>query len=397
MRVLQLTWEFPPRIIGGIAPHVYDLSRALVRKKSKVNVITCNFPGAREYENIDDVRVHRFETYAAGDSFLGWILRMQKNMENKASDVVNSAGGVDVIHAHDWVSGVAGIALKHLCRKPLVATIHSTEYGRRAGLHDDFQRCIHEIESWLCRESWRVITCSHYMRGHVAWCFGLPEDKIDVAPNGVDVTKWQFPFDYWKARNRFASGNEKIILFVGRIVIEKGLDLVIRALPIVLNHGTPAKIVAVGEGPEKGNYQKLAWDIGVGPKVHFTGHIDDGTLRRLYRVADVAVFPSRYEPFGIVALEAMAAKLPVVVSDVGGLAEVVDHKGTGLKVPPNNPRAIAHAVERIIRDEGLRKWIVENAYKKCLWNYNWDRIAEQTLDIYSKAFHEWDAGDWKPK
>ncbi len=396
VRVLHLSWEFPPRIIGGIAAHVFDLSRAQTRRWVETHVVTCNFPGAREYENIDGVNVDRSEAYATGDSFLGWILRMQKNLEEKACDLINFINGVDIIHAHDWIAGVAGIGLKQLYRKPLIVTMHSTEYGRRIGLHNDFQTCIHEIEGWLCFEAWRVITCSHFMRDHVAWCFNIPHNKICVVPNGVDVTKFSFGFNYWDVRNRFANGSEKILLFVGRLVPEKGLDVLIKAFPRVLDNGVSAKIVAVGEGPQKDEFQRLADNYGLGSKVHFAGHIDDWTLRALYRVADVTVVPSRFEPFGIVALEAMAAHCPLVVSAVGGLNEIVDHDGTGLKVSQNDPEALAWAITRIIRDPGFKDWIVNNAYQKCLWNYNWDKIADWTIGVYDVALHEYHNGAWKP-
>lgn len=396
MRVLHLSWEFPPRIIGGIAAHVFDLSRAQTRRWTETHVVTCNFPGAKEHENIDGVNVDRSEAYAAGDSFLGWALRMQKSLEKKACDLISFINGVDIIHAHDWIAGVAGIGLKHLYRKPLIVTMHSTEFGRRVGLHNDFQTCIHEIEGWLCFEAWRVITCSNYMRDHVAWCFNISNNKIYVIPNGVDTTKFYFGFNYWEVRNRFANGSEKILLFVGRFVPEKGLDMLIEALPRVVDNGVPAKIVAVGEGPQKDEFQRLADSYGLGGKVHFAGHLDDWTLRALYRVADVAVVPSRFEPFGIVALEAMAAHCPVVVSAVGGLNEIVDHEGTGLKVPPNDAEALAWAITRIIRDPGFKDWIVNNAYQKCLWNYNWDKIAEWTIGVYDDALREYYAGAWKP-
>jgi glycosyltransferase involved in cell wall biosynthesis len=170
----------------------------------------------------------------------------------------------------------------------------------------------------------------------------------------------------------------------------------IKALPIVLSRGIPVKIVVVGEGLQKHEYQQLAGDLGLSDKVFFAGHIDDWTLRALYRVADVTVMPSRFEPFGIVALEAMAARCPLIVTASGGLNEIVDHEATGLKVPIDNAEALAWAVLRVITDKGFRDWIVHNAYQKCLWNYNWDKIAEWTAGIYDAVLHEHSASPWKP-
>jgi glycosyltransferase involved in cell wall biosynthesis len=396
MRVLHLSWEFPPRIIGGISSHVFDLSRALTRRGIEVHVITCNFPGARPYENVDGVNVYRVESYAAGDSFLGWALRMQKNMERSGCDLINFIKGVDLIHAHDWLSGIAGVGLKHLYRRPLVSTMHSTECGRRIGIHDDLQASINEIESWLCQESWRIITCSYYMRDHVSSVLGVPQDRTCVVQNGVDVNKFNFNLNYWEFRNRFALGSEKILLFVGRLVPEKGLDVLIEALPGVLSNGVDAKIVAVGEGPQREEYQQMANQYGLANKALFLGHVDDWTLRALYRVADITIVPSKFEPFGIVALEAMAARCPLVVCAVGGLNEIVDHENTGLKIPANDQNALARAIIRIIRDTGFKDWMVRNAYQKCMWNYNWNNIAEWTAGVYEAVLHEYYKGSWKP-
>jgi glycosyltransferase involved in cell wall biosynthesis len=396
MRVLHLSWEFPPRIIGGVASHVFDLSRALARRGLEVHVLTCNFPGAKRFENIDGVNVNRFEAYAAGDSFLAWSLRMQKNMEISGSDLISGSGDFDVIHAHDWLSGIAGIGLKHLYRKPLITTMHSTEYGRRTGIHNDLQASIHEIEGWIVHESWRVITCSYYMRSHVAWCFHTGENRINVIPNGVDVTKFSFNFNYWEVRNRFAHESERILLFVGRLVPEKGLDTLIKALPMILADGLNIKLVVVGEGPQKEAYQGMVNDYGLHQKVFFAGHIDDWTLRTLYRVADVTVVPSKFEPFGIVALEAMAAHCPLVTTTTGGLNEIVDDGGTGLKVPVDDPDALSWAILRIVRDFGFKNYVVENAYRKCLWNYNWDKIAEWTNGVYDAVLNEYAKSTWKP-
>lgn len=396
MRVLHLSWEFPPRIIGGIASHVFDLSRALVRRGLEVHVMACSFPGAKKFENIDGVNVHRFDAYAAGDSFLSWALRMQKNMEISSADLIGGTGEFDVIHAHDWLSGVAGVGLKSLYRKPLITTIHSTEYGRRTGIHNDLQESIHEIEGWIAYESWRIIACSYYMRDHISWVLHVPNSKTSVIPNGVDVTKFSFSFNYWDVRNRFAQGSEKILLFVGRLVPEKGLDAVLKALPIIIANGINAKLVVVGEGPQRQVYEQMANDYGLRERVYFAGHIDDWTLRALYRIADVAVVPSKFEPFGIVALEAMAARCPLVTTATGGLNEIVDDAGTGSKVPADDPNALANAILRFVKDAGFRNYVVENAYRKCLWNYNWDKIAQWTTGVYTAVLDEYAEGAWKP-
>jgi glycogen(starch) synthase len=321
---------------------------------------------------------------------------MQKEMERKTIEIVNSIGNIDIIHAHDWVSGLAGIGLKHLYRKPLIATIHSTEFGRRFGLHDDFQRSIHELENWLCYEAWHLITCSKYMLDHVSWCFGQPKNRLSIIYNGVDVTQWKHSVDYEKERSKFAHNNERILLFVGRMVHEKGIDLIVKAMPNLLKKGLNVKAVLVGEGPRRKDYQRLSWDIGVGERVYFTGHIPDQTLISLYNVADAAIFPSRFEPFGIVALEAMAARCPVIVSDVGGLSEIVDHEMNGLKVPPDDPTALSLAIERIMTDNSFRNSIIQKAYEKCLEEYNWNIIAETTIDLYHRIQNEWNKGVWKP-
>ena len=223
----------------------------------------------------------------------------------------------------------------------------------------------------------------------------MPESKMCVIPNGVDVSKFRFSFDYWDVRNRFAHASERILLFVGRLVPEKGLDTLINALPTILSGGVNVKLVVVGEGPQKETYQGMASDRGLREKVMFAGYLDDWTLRALYRVADVTVVPSKFEPFGIVALEAMAAHCPLVTTTTGGLNEIVDDGGTGLKVPINDPNALAGAILRMIRDLGFKNYAVENAYRKCLWNYNWDKIAEWTKGLYDAVLGEHDRSAWK--
>jgi 1,4-alpha-glucan branching enzyme len=397
---MMLTWEFPPRIIGGISPHVYYLSRSLARNGVKVFVVTCDFPGAPQHEVLDGVEVYRVDSYRnPSPDFATWVYLMNVNMQKEAATIIrNLDGNVDVLHAHDWLVATAGIGLKHVFRKPLFATIHSTEIGRRNGIHLDQERMIHETEAWLTYEAWKVICCSDYMVSHVRWAFGLPPDKQVMIPNGVntDVYAEAQSKDLTQFRRRFALPGERIVLFVGRLVYEKGVHVLVNAIPKVLEK-VNAKTVIVGNGYMKEQISGIVKGLGIDQKVMFTGFVDDETLRRLQTCAAVSVVPSLFEPFGIVALEAMAAKSPVVVSDTGGLAEIVDHDVDGIKVYPNNPDSLAWGITRVLTDEGNANRLRSNAYKKIQEKYNWDRIAKQTRDVYRTVVNDYSNSFWAPK
>jgi 1,4-alpha-glucan branching enzyme len=321
---------------------------------------------------------------------------MNVNMQREAADLVRSLDGrVDIFHAHDWLVATAGIGLKHVFRRPFFATMHSTEIGRRNGLHSDYERMIHETEAWLTYEAWKVICCSDYMISHVQWAFGLPRDKLVMVPNGVctEVYSSDEKHEMEGFRNRFALPQEKIVLFVGRLVFEKGVQVLVNAIPKVLAK-TNAKVIIVGNGYMKDQLANVVHSMGLAHKVMFTGFIDDKTLRRLQKCADVSVVPSLFEPFGIVALEAMAAESPVVVSDTGGLSEIVDHEVDGVKVYPDSPDSLAWGITRVLSDGAFAERVRTNALKKVREKYNWDKIAQQTTGIYERILDDYSKSFW---
>ncbi|MEM3458359.1 MAG: glycosyltransferase family 4 protein [Candidatus Bathyarchaeia archaeon] len=397
LSVMMLTWEFPPRIIGGISPHVYNLSRSLAKNGTKVYVVTCDFPGAPQHEVIDGVEVFRIDSYKnPSPDFATWVYLMNVNMQKEAAALVKSLSGkVDVFHAHDWLVANAGIGLKHVFRKPLLTTMHSTEIGRRNGIHFDYERMIHETEAWLTYEAWKVICCSNYMVSHVQWAFGLPPDKLVMIPNGVDAEAYAKVenSDLRGFRGKFALPEEKIVLFVGRLVYEKGVQVLVNAVPKVLEK-VNAKFVIVGNGYMKEQLSGIIKSLGLSHKVLFTGFVDDETLKKLQKCADVSVVPSLFEPFGIVALEAMAAKSPVVVSDTGGLSEIVEHDVTGVKTYVNNPDSLAWGITKVLLDEKYADWIRTNAYKKVQEKYDWNNIAQQTKAIYQTVLKDYSKSFW---
>jgi glycosyltransferase involved in cell wall biosynthesis len=233
------------------------------------------------------------------------------------------------------------------------------------------------------------------MASEVSSAFGLPRENIQVIPNGVDPTNFARPFSKDDLRRRYADPTEKLVLYVGRLVYEKGVGVLISAVPRVLSK-VNAKFVIVGDGYMRDDLSREARRVGVADKVFFTGFLDDDTAKALYRCADVCVVPSLYEPFGIVALEAMASGTPVVATNVGGLGEIVDHGRTGVHVFPNDPDSLAWGILRVLTAEELSKALAPNAYEKALRVYSWKRIAEMTERVYRQVLAEYSAGFWKP-
>lgn len=386
MKILMLTWEYPPRIVGGIARVVHDLSKRLIKDGHDVTVVTYRDGETPYFENDKGVQVYRVDNYMIRpNNFIDWIMQLNFNMVAKASEIIAKEGKFDVIHAHDWLVANAAKTLKHSYDIPLVSTIHATESGRNSGIHDNTQRYINDTEWMLTYESTEVIVNSNFMKGHVQNLFGLPFDKIDVVPNGINTTNFNGIERDYEFRRQYAADNEKIILYVGRLVYEKGIQHLISAMPKILNGYNDAKLVIAGKGGMLDELKAQAEALGVSNKIYFTGYLNSKQVQKIYKCADVAIFPSTYEPFGIVALEAMLAGVPTVVSDVGGLNEIIEHGVTGMKTYAGNANSIADSILAVLYDHQLATNIAKNAKAKVKELYNWNKIAQDTHFTYQKA------------
>lgn len=388
MKILMLSWEYPPRVVGGIARVVSELSERLTEKGHDVTVVTYR-DGDLEYkEKINGVTVYRVDNYMIRpQNFIDWIMQLNFNMISKASELINAGEKFDVIHAHDWLTCYAAKTLKHSYNIPLTVTIHATENGRNSGIHTEQQRYINDTEWLLTYESDEVIVNSNFMKTEVQRLFNLNYDKVKVIPNGIDLEKFDgFERDYTFRRN-YASDNEKIIFTLGRLVNEKGIQHLICAMPKIISQYNDVKLVIGGRGPMIDELKDLAYRIGVAHKVYFTGFLSGDNVQKMYKCADIAVFPSTYEPFGIVVLEAMLAKVPAVVSDIGGLNEIIEHNVDGVKSYAGNANSLADAILSILFDKSLEEKIVDNADKKVRELFNWEKIAEMTQDVYEEAIN----------
>jgi glycogen(starch) synthase len=389
-RVLILSWEYPPVIEGGLARHVRKLSEALARQGVGVDVLTRGTgeergpaPGAQGAVTVHRVPEPNWPRDL--DRFVGWVERMNEDML-AAGEALAQEGGYRLVHGHDWLVAHAAGVLADRLGIPYVTTIHATEHGRHQGwVADPPQSLIHGTECWMARRAERVIVCSYYMRGHVADIFDIDERRIAVIPNGIDPNDMRPAGDLQALRERFAAPHEKLVLLVGRLVYEKGFQLALDALPEVVDQVGNVRFLVAGSGTHEAALKEQAQRLGLLAHGSFLGWIGDDALHSLYRIADLCVVPSIYEPFGLVALEAMASGCPCIVADTGGLREVVPRgERVGLRFNGGDAEHLGVMIERLLVDDSLRDRLVAEASEHVL-RFDWDDVAGRTRAIYSSV------------
>jgi glycogen(starch) synthase len=387
MRALILSWEYPPLIEGGLARHVRKLAENLPERGVDVHVLA----RGREEDPLEaergGVTIHRVrEPKRPRDlgEFVAWIEHMNADML-AAGVEVGDRFDFDVVHGHDWLVASAGDHLANRFRAPLVVTIHATEYGRHQGwIEKHPQSYIHGVERWMANRAERVITCSAYMREHVSDIYGLEEERVAVIPNGIDPSELIPVDDLESLRARFADRDELLVLLVGRLVYEKGFQLALEALPGLIERVVGVRFIVAGSGTAEQELRRQAHELGLDEHGTFLGWIGDDVLHSLYRIADLTVVPSIYEPFGLVALEAMASGCPCLVSDTGGLREVVPNEDVGLRFRSRDPDSLATMAERLLTDGTLRDRLVAEASEHVL-TFDWADVARQVATVYRET------------
>ena len=387
LRALILSWEYPPLIEGGLARHVRKLAENLAFQGLDVHVLARGREEDPTEAEVGGVLVHRVrEPERPRDlgEFVAWIEHMNSDML-AAGVEVGDRWDFDVVHGHDWLVASAGDHLAKRFRAPLVTTIHATEYGRHQGWVEHHpQSYIHGVERWMANRAERLITCSAYMREHVADIYGLEERRISVIPNGIDPSELVPVDDLDSLRARFAAPDERLVLLVGRLVYEKGFQLALEALPRLIERLGNVRFLVAGSGTAEQELHEQASKLGLDGHGTFLGWIGDDVLHSLYRIADLTVVPSIYEPFGLVALEAMASGCPCLVSDTGGLREVVPHDDVGLRFRSRDPDSLGEMAERLLTDVELRERMVAEASEHVL-SFDWADVARQVAGVYAEA------------
>jgi glycogen(starch) synthase len=382
VRVLIVSWEYPPIVEGGLARHVRKLSEQLVRDGHDVHVLTRGGGRLAAEEDRHGVTVHRVREPDFPkddlDAFIAWVDHMNDDMLAAGAEL---GGGFDLVHSHDWLVATAARRLARRRRVPWLVTVHATEYGRHQGWVDKHpQSHIHAVEKRMVRTADGVITCSHYMRGHVRDVLGV--DGVTVIPNGIDPTDLQPVADLPRLRARFAEPEDKLILLVGRLVYEKGFHLALDALPGLIRRVGRVRFLVAGSGTAEAELKEQAERLGLMEHGTFIGWTGDDVLHSLYRIADLCLVPSLYEPFGLVALEAMASGCPTIVADTGGLREVVPAgRRVGLRFRARSTRSLERMAHQLLTSDELRERLVAEASEHVL-RFDWADVARQTAAVY---------------
>jgi glycogen synthase len=393
VKILMVSWEYPPVVIGGLGRHVHHLATALAAAGHDVVVLsrrpTGTDPGTHPSsdEVSDGVRViaaaqdpHEF-TFSK--DMMAWTLAMGHAMI-RAGISLKRRGSQrpwrpDVVHAHDWLVAHPAITLAQFYDVPIVSTIHATEAGRHSGwVSGAISRQVHGVEGWLVRESDSLITCSASMRDEIAELFGPGLAETTVIRNGIDAARWQFA-----ARRRHNGPAE--LLYVGRLEYEKGVHDLIAALPRIRRTHPGTTLTVAGEGTQLDWLIEQARKHKVLKATRFVGHLDHDELLSALHRADAAVLPSHYEPFGLAALEAAAAGTPLVTSNIGGLGEAVIDGQTGVSCPPRDVAGLASAVRTVLDDPAAAQRRARAARQRLTADFDWQTVAKETAQVYLAA------------
>ncbi|MDP7703036.1 MULTISPECIES: glycosyltransferase family 4 protein [unclassified Mycobacterium] len=391
MKILMISWEYPPVVIGGLGRHVHHLSTALAQAGHDVVVLSRRPTGTdpsthpTSDEVHDGVRViaaaqdpHEF-TFST--DMMAWTLAMGHAMIRAGLSLGTGRRPwrPDVVHAHDWLVAHPAIALAEFYDVPMISTIHATEAGRHSGwVSGAISRQVHAVESWLVRESDSLITCSASMREEITELFGPGLSETTVIRNGIDAARWPFA-----ARRRRTGPAE--LLYVGRLEYEKGVHDAIAALPRIRRAHPGTTLTIAGDGTQQDWLIEQARKHKVRKATHFVGHLHHDELLAALHRADAAVLPSHYEPFGLAALEAAAAGIPLVTSNTGGLGEAVIDGVTGRSFAPRDVAGLAAAVGAVLDDPAAAQRRARAARERLTSDFDWKTVAHETAQVYLAA------------
>jgi glycogen(starch) synthase len=389
MRILHLASEFPPARIFGLGRYVHDLARAQVRRGHEIHVMTNSLSGKDQDGEMHGIRAHRIHFPSPPMPADGATQVTQFNwcLLERLLEIESAIGKPDVVVAHDWLTMLASHAIRRLWGGRLIVTIHDTVIGKTFGRMSNEDKFIANIERWGCREADAVVAVSRHVAKELTGVYEAPPQKVHVVPCAVDP-RWFQTVDcrYLEdLRSSVAEPGDFIISYVGRLDPEKGVDRLVEAASRALRKHSRIRIVAAGKGKERPRLEALTRSLGIQDRVSFLDYVSGPALEALYRISQLLVCPSLYEPFGIVPLEGMINGIPVIVSDTGGMSEIVEDERSGLKVPPGDAIALEKAILRMIENPEEARRMANEGQERAKRVYSWERVAELVEEIYTGA------------
>ena len=384
----MLTWEYPPHITTGLAKHVVELVSQLSQKKLHdgpvlVDVLTPRFADAPAVEQVSPtLTIYRIDIPSNDGYSLTSTIPSNALLTEQIDDLVQRRH-YDLVHIQGWRFATIGIGIKHQYGLPLIATFHLLERMRHQQSPPDEIIQIENLERDIANEAAQFIVCSQFMRQELRTHLGISNENIQVIANGVKVNTGEEcpPEKQNILRQQHAPQEQKLLLFVGSTILEKGLSVLIRAMPHILTDHPGTRLLVAGKQSDQ--LLPFAYELHVDDAIDFLGYVNDRRRDCLYQTVDAMIIPSLYEPFGMVALEAMALGCNVIASKIGGLGEVVKNMENGLTIHPNDPQSIAEAVNRLFADPAAAQQRRARALDEIHTFYRWDRIAGQTVEAYS--------------
>lgn len=413
MRIAFFVWEYTPALVGGLGTYAEYMTREYVSMGNDVTVFTLNPGNLKTREILKGVEVHRPLIANASNVFPMFVVDDLKKWGTNirmfndifiynilsATKFINStlkkeACNFDIVCVHDWLSSISGLMVKNETDVPVAFHVHSTEWGRAGGPGSEV---VSHLEWATSQRVDKIVTVSLAMQEDLVR-HGWPNSKISVVWNGVDPERYDpnkcKPEEVEKVRDRYGiKPGEKMILFLGRLTWVKGVTNLVQAMPMILQEYPNTKLVILGKGEQQNDIIETANRLGINGHIACQFEFVPEDQRILhYAAADMCVFPSTYEPFGIVSLEAMSMAKPIVVGAQGvvGFREQVMSLGpdqNGVHVNGGSPADIAWGLKEVLSDSvRAAKW-GDNGRKRVLQYFTWRKAAEQTLKIYDSLQH----------
>ena len=395
MKVLMFGWEFPPLSSGGLGTACYGLTKSMSKKGTSITFVLPYSADASDHEFLKlipatGIKIKRIasslkpymtsQQYSSSVSrnkykatIYGATLFDEVSRYNLEAERIAMEEEFDVIHCHDWMTYGAGIKAKNMKNKPLVVHVHSTEFDRSGnnGVH----QYVYDIERSGMHAADKVIAVSQQLKDKIVHHYGIPSEKVSVVHNAVDFQ------EFAKNYHSRIKDNDKIVLFLGRMTLQKGPDYFIYAAKKVLEHEKNVKFIIAGTGDMERFAIEKAAEMGISSKVLFAGFLNQVEVEKAFKMADVYVMPSVSDPFGISALESMKNGTPVIVSKQSGVSEVISHC---LKVDFWDVNEISNKIISVLRYSQLRESLEENADSE-VRKFNWDIPAQKCIDIYNEV------------